>query len=106
MGRGGLASGRGKGRGRGRGLRPRGAADGTQFEKSKVKGQLGKGPILGAFTVKGLPPKGNTNVEYSDVVTRYKEAAEEALDKERIPANYRDLVRDYFESIENPSREP
>ena len=110
MGRGGLASGRGKGsgrgRGRGRGLRPRGAADGTQFEKSKVKGQLGKGPILGAFTVKGLPPKGNTNVEYSDVVTRYKEAAEEALDKERIPANYRDLVRNYFESIENPSREP
>ena len=98
----GSCPGPGGGSGRGSGLRDRGGLDSANFEKSRVKGQIGKGPILGAFLIKGLPPKGESNVGYQDAVTNYKAAAEEALDKERIPANYRDLVRDYFDAIENP----
>ncbi|MBI2195010.1 MAG: hypothetical protein HYU36_23765 [Planctomycetes bacterium] len=98
----GQGQGQGGGSGRGSGQRQRGDLESAGFEKTKVKGQIGKGPVLGSFMVKGLPPRGETTVEYSEVVTHYKEAAEDALDKERIPANYRDLVREYFESIETP----
>jgi len=105
-GRGGQGQGKGPGNsggsGQGQGDRQRGELNDAGFVKSKIKGQLGKGPILGSFMVKGLPPKGESNVEYKNAITNYKAAAEEALDKERIPANYRELVKDYFEAIENP----
>jgi hypothetical protein len=99
---GGNGQGGGGGSGKGTGERERGKLESAQFEQSKVSGRIGKGPILGSFFVKGMPPKGESNVEYRDAVTNYKAAAEEALDKERIPANYRELVRDYFDAIENP----
>ncbi len=105
-GRGGKGKGKGNrnagGSGKGQGDRQKGQLDEAGFVKTKIKGRLGKGPILGSFMVKGMPPKGESNVEYKNAITNYKAAAEEALDKERIPANYRELVKDYFEAIENP----
>jgi len=98
----GRGNGPGGGSGRGGGERDRGNLDAANFEKSRVRGQIGKGPILGSFLVKGMPPKGESNVEYREAITNYRAAAEDALDKERIPANYRGLVREYFEAIENP----
>lgn len=102
QGRQGRGNGPGGGGGRGSGERDRGNLDSANFEKSRVRGQIGKGPILGSFLVKGMPPKGESNVEYREAITNYRAAAEDALDKERIPANYRDLVREYFEAIESP----
>jgi hypothetical protein len=44
-------------------------------------------------------------VPYRDVFTRYRAAASRALESETIPLGLRDLVRDYFSSLE-PAEAP
>lgn len=75
--------------------------DDIAFDKSKVKGQIGKGEILGGQFVKGLPKKGEVTTEYVDVVQSATQEATDAFSKDDIPAGYRRYVMDYFDSI-NP----
>ncbi|MBI3096830.1 MAG: hypothetical protein HYY93_01085 [Planctomycetes bacterium] len=79
--------------------------DDIAFDKSKVKGQIGKGEILGGKFVKGLPKKGEVMTEYVDVVQSAKQEATDAFSKDDIPAGYRRYVIDYFDSI-NPQNAP
>jgi hypothetical protein len=39
-------------------------------------------------------------VPYTEVISDYKKAAENALSKEKIPPAYRTRVKDYFSSLE------
>jgi hypothetical protein len=50
-------------------------------------------------------PAGEARVPYRDVFTRYRAAASRALESETIPLGLRDLVRDYFSSLE-PAQAP
>jgi hypothetical protein len=93
----------GPGQGEG-GVAPETPGD-TGLEKTKIPGQLGPGRIVGAWTTKGEPPKGEARVEYEQVVESAAEEAMDALSKQRVPATQREYVRDYFEAIrgKNPA---
>lgn len=86
------------GPGRGTGKRPE-SPDDVGIEKTKVPSQLGKGTYVGAYSMKGEPPKGTAAAEYSAVQQAYAEKAMDALSKQKVPATYRDFVRDYFDAI-------
>ena len=88
---------RGPGQGEG-GLAEENKTD-TGFEKTKPPGKLGKGKIVSSWFTKGDPPKGEALSEYSEAYAEYAEEAMDALSKEKIPAAYRDYVRDYFDAI-------
>jgi hypothetical protein len=45
-------------------------------------------------------PTGNTSVPYNQVFNDYSRAANEALQQDYIPLGLRDVVRDYFTSLE------
>lgn len=69
------------------------------LEKTKTPSQLGKGTYVGAYFLKGEPPKGQAAAEYGEVQRAYAEEAMDALQKQKVPAAYRDFVRDYFDAI-------
>jgi hypothetical protein len=68
-------------------------------EKTKVNSKLGKGTYMGAYFMKGEPPKGAAGVEYAEVEKAYAEEALDALQKQKVPAAQKDFVRDYFDAI-------
>jgi hypothetical protein len=60
---------------------------------------MGKGKIVGSWFMKGEPPKGTASAEYSEVQRAAAEEAQEAMSKQKVPSEYRDYVREYFDSI-------
>lgn len=90
--------GQGMGPGKGTGHRPE-SPDDTATDKTKVKSQLGKGQYVGAYFMKGEPPKGEAAAQYADVQRVYAEDAMDALQKQKVPAAYREYVRDYFDAL-------
>jgi hypothetical protein len=64
-----------------------------------VRGQLGKGVIVGSWFTKGEPPKGQAFAEYAEVRAAFEAEALEALQKQKVPAEYKEYVRDYFDAI-------
>ena len=92
--------------GRGLGLRPIGPKEPTDFLNTKLKGKMTRGDILGAWFVRGLPPKKELRTQFANAVAASRKEAEEALAKEKIPLPYRALVRDYFDTIEPEEERP
>ena len=64
-----------------------------------MKSQLGKGKYVGAYTMKGEPPKGEAASEYSEVQSAAAEYALDALKKQKVPAAQREFVRNYYDSL-------
>jgi len=54
--------------------------------------------------MKGEPPKGEAAAQYAEVQRVFAEEAKDALQSQKVPAAQRDFVRDYFDSIRDPSR--
>jgi hypothetical protein len=54
---------------------------------------------VGAYFMKGEPPKGEAAAQYADVQQAYAEEALDALSKQKVPAEHREYVRDYFDAI-------
>lgn len=74
------------------------APDG-RMPNTRVTGKRGeKGKETVSF-VKGAPDKASSSVPYYDVYERYAPAAENALNREDIPSNYKKQVRDYFDAL-------
>jgi hypothetical protein len=48
----------------------------------------------------GRGARGPSRVPYLELLTQYRRMAEEALGKERVPFNYREQVKEYFDSLE------
>ena len=96
--------------GRGPGMRGAGQGEGGEvgdlpnadadFEPSKIKGAHGKAKPLGLFFTRGAGKKGKGKVQASAVVRELRQAAEDALAKERIPAGHKRYIRQYFDTIE------
>ena len=87
------------GPGQGKGGEAPERAEDTQSQKSKARGPLGKGKYVGAYSLKGEPPKGEAATEYAEVQQSYAEYALDALKKQKIPVTQQDYVRSYFDAI-------
>ena len=87
------------GRGQGEGGEAPERAEDTQTQKTKVRSPLGKGKYVGAYSLKGEPPKGEAAAEYAEVTQSYADYALDSLKKQKIPAAQQDYVRGYFDAL-------
>lgn len=93
--------------GQGGGVPPESEATSIQPDKkSLIKGSVTSDETVGKQLIRGLPRQGEALVKYTTDHQASKEAAAEALTRDRIPFRYRSLVRDYFESIAPPPPSP
>jgi hypothetical protein len=93
----------GPGRGQG-GEAPEEPYSDVDWEKSKIRGKMGRGRIVGEMFVKGAQVKGEATEEYVEVLGEARQEAADALSKERIPRGCRDYVREYFNELDPESR--
>lgn len=71
----------------------------------KVSGKINKGPTIRSMRTwqKGAPRTGDkAYASPGDTYARYKTAGEEAVKRENIPDQYKNLIRDYYDNI-NPA---
>lgn len=73
---------------------------GGTSESSFVKGQKGKGGQSTFESVEGAPIEKGNLVSYTEVSASYKSQASQSMDSMNIPIVMKDLIRDYFTSIE------
>ena len=66
---------------------------------TRVKGQIGSGGTTMTQTIKSLPSDSKGLSEYYNIVAAYTGAGESALDDQSIPPEYRDLIKNYFNKI-------
>lgn len=69
----------------------------------KVKGKLSKGPTIRSLRTRqrGAPRLGDTaKTEAGDTYANYKTKGEEAVKRQRIPAKYKELIREYYDNID------
>ncbi|HOX40299.1 MAG TPA: hypothetical protein PL033_20125 [Candidatus Brocadiia bacterium] len=71
----------------------------VNLKPSKISGKLTKGKILGNYSFKDLPKSENELIDYRAAYLAERAGAEKALAKEPIPLDYKELVKDYFDSI-------
>jgi hypothetical protein len=90
--------GKGLGRGEGVGRRPENNADG-EFEKKKARSEMQNGAITGISHFRGQGSKGASNPAFAEAVTAAEEDQRSSLELERIPADARDMVKDYFSKV-------
>ncbi|MEP0814998.1 MAG: hypothetical protein HRF49_10080 [bacterium] len=69
---------------------------------TRVRGKVGSGGETLAQEMISLPSKADSLSEYYDIVAAYGNAAEQAMENENIPPEYRELVKSYFETISDP----
>lgn len=72
----------------------------------KEKGTISQGPRIRSLLSeqRGAPiPEGMVRQEPADVYANYKVRGEEALRRQNIPAEYRELIRNYYDDI-NPEK--
>lgn len=95
----------GLGGGPGQGKRP--YRDGeNEFEKQKLKGELRAGAITGISHFKGQGAKGEAPQEFVKALESAEKDSSSALDLERIPADARDMVKDYFSKVRDGANLP
>ena len=72
---------------------------------TKVKGKRTgeQGSTLNTESKGGIPAIGSNKSEPREVYAKYKGNAEEVVTREKIPKEYKTLVKDYFKEID-PSR--
>ena len=76
---------------------------GGEKQDSTLEGDLREGQMEAYDTnLSGVGAQTPSRLPYMDVFSQYKKKMEEALTKEPIPFNYREQVKEYFQSLENP----
>lgn len=58
-----------------------------------------KGKIVGSFLKEGKAPKGEAKLELQEFISSGSRLAEESLERERLPAELKEIPRQYFERI-------
>ncbi len=95
-----MSSGGMGGAGIGRGGRAPFSDTQTAFQEMKLRGNFNQAPFLGAISVDGESMKNSSSKELQEAFFEYKQAAEDALTKEKIPIPYQYQVRAYFDSLQ------
>jgi hypothetical protein len=91
-------NGRGKGHIDNENIYYRGAENKDSFE-ANITGVSGEGGEMTEQTVTGMGEKGES-VPYGDVLESFKQSELRAVDDYDVPVGMKDLVRDYFSSLE------
>lgn len=74
--------------------------EGTEFEDLFSNRQVGEGPMLSKKLIRGRPDaKEGSAVPYKQALPQYREAFEKAMNEGAIPAEYRDPVKKYFDTL-------
>jgi len=97
------------GNGPGQGRRPYRDGD-AEFEKQKAKGELRAGAITGISHFRGQGAKGDAPKEFYKTFEAAEKENASSLELERIPADARETVKDYFTRVHDgasvPSTQP
>ena len=88
----------GMGGGPGVGRRPETESD-ANFKASRVRGQLQSGAITALSHFRGAGVKGAAPQDYVQALTAAEQEAASAVELERIPADAREMVKQYFSSL-------
>jgi hypothetical protein len=96
----------GYGQGEG-GIAPENEHD-VKFQSSKVRGQIGEGRIVSHMLVRGAPVVTDDEkmTEYRQAHDAAYKAASEEVSSGRIPREYREYVKSYFDDTRPPSGSP
>lgn len=66
---------------------------------TKVKGQMTPGGPMPSITMKGVSIKGNSKVDYKEMVGAAQSEAQGALNQDQVPRAYKGAVKDYFDDL-------
>jgi hypothetical protein len=66
---------------------------------TKVKGQMTPGGPMPSITMKGVSIKGNSRVDYKEMVGAAQSEAQGALSHDQVPRAYQGAVKDYFNDL-------
>ncbi|MHC4976640.1 MAG: hypothetical protein ACYTF7_08550 [Planctomycetota bacterium] len=94
---------RGPPQGRGSGGAPEGAAQQAPFslDKQRAIGKDHGGPAIATRYVEGEQVRGESTAEFREVVQASAENASEAIESQRIPREYHDVIKHYFGRLES-----
>lgn len=98
--------GQGLGGGKGQGRRPQGDVADPGFKAEKVKGQMRAGAISGLSHFRGQGAKGDAPVEFVQAMEAADKESASSLELERVPADAREVVRDYFLKVRQGANMP
>lgn len=98
--------GQGLGGGKGQGRRPQGDVADPGFKAEKVKGQMRAGAISGLSHFRGQGAKGDAPVEFVQALEAADKESASSLELERVPADAREVVRDYFLKVRQGANMP
>lgn len=94
------------GPGQGMGGQARVAQDSVKLTPDKSKSDLQQGKILSMIRVDGDQIKGDSNINFDQAVVEYSQVAEDTIEREPMPKEYKNLVRDYFDAIKPEVSKP
>lgn len=95
-----------KGPGQGKGnIAPEDDSITTNFQTEKDKSKLNAGKILLSWKTKGKAPAGTAVKDYHESLNAIKQDAAQAIDSEQIPAGQHDVIKKYFDTIEQVNNE-
>ncbi len=66
---------------------------------TKVKGQMTPGGPMPSITMKGVSIKGQSKVDYKEMVGSAQSDAQGALSQDQVPRAYKGAVKDYFDDL-------
>jgi predicted nucleic acid-binding protein len=78
----------------------------TNFQTEKDKSKLNAGKILLSWKTKGMAPKGEAVKDYQESLDTIRQDAAQALETEQIPAGDHDVIKKYFDTIEQANDAP
>ena len=89
--------------GPGSGKRPYAESD-ADFQKEKVRGKMQSGAITALSHFRGQGAKGDAPKEYINMVKRSDQEAASSLELDHVPADQRQVVKEYFSSLKRDFR--
>jgi len=102
-GEGGEGNGNGKGgtggRGQGQGGKVAENRTDTSFKSELSNSRINQGKIVNQLSVYGVPDTGEAREEYTGAVLSAKQAAAGALARSKVPREYENMVRNYFDTL-------
>ncbi|MEN6626435.1 MAG: hypothetical protein ABFD69_09430 [Candidatus Sumerlaeia bacterium] len=94
------------GAGKGRGGRAGTTEGQVSFEQKRIKGELVPGEIIARFKVEGKQAPGEITTKYEGLALERAQQAEDSIEHEPMPLEFKGLVRDYFAAIKRDHAKP
>lgn len=66
---------------------------------TKIKGQITPGGPMPSITMKGVSIKGQSKVQFQEMVTSAQSEAQSALNQDQVPRAYQNSVKNYFDDL-------